>query len=174
MIIPDHILASGWRCNSEDEMKFQNFNNSAVGAGIYVVSQWPASGFRFAFGYPVEGWDVVCEARQGGIIAEGKKVNGFLKLTAPSLRRRYWFARCGVARRQTGCALQLRRGMAESGVRLPCLVSKGADMDSRGAVPKAGCHKNPRPNGRYFKGCCKLAVVQTRRLKIRNILSRKM
>jgi len=141
-------------------MKFQHFNNSAVGAGTYVVSQWPASGFRFAYGYPVEGWDVVCETRQGGISAEGNRVNGFLKMTASLWRRRYRFVRCGVVERQTGCALQLRRGMAESGARLPCLVSKGADMDSRGAVPKAGCHKNPRPGGRYFHRCCQLAAVQ--------------
>ena len=145
---------------AEDEkpMKLVDSNNSADGAGSGCFSLWPAPGFLFGYGYPVERWDVVSEVRHGGTPVEGKKVNGFLKRSASFRRRRYRFVRCGVAERQMGYALQLRRGATEFGVRLPGSVSKAAVLDNPDAVSKAGCHKNPRPNGRYSQRCCRFAA----------------
>ena len=122
-------------------MLHHNSTISAVGAGSERGTQWPAPGFLFGCGYPVERWDVASELRQGGRPVLGKRVNGFLQWTASFRRRRYRFARCGAVERQTGYATQLRRCATESGVRLPACVSKGMALDSPGAVPQEAATK---------------------------------
>ncbi len=134
----------------ENPMKLLTSKNSAVGAGSDRCSQWPASGYRFGGGYPFDVRDVGVETRHGGIEVLGNKVNGFLKSTAPaSVAEGPHAGGAGVG--QSGYTTQLCRGVTESGARLPGAVSKGAVLDSPGAVPQAGSHKNPRPDGRYFE-----------------------
>jgi len=143
-------LESTGRCEDENPMKLLTSKNSAVGAGSDSCSQWPASGYRFGGGYPFNVWDVAVETRHGGIEVLGNKVNGFLKSTAPaSVAEGPHAGGAGVG--QSGYTTQLCRGVTESGARLPGAVSKGAVLDSPGAVPQAGSHKNPRPDGRYFE-----------------------
>ena len=125
----------------EMPMLHHNSTISAVGAGSDSSTRWPAPGFLFGCGYPIDGWDVASEVRQGGRPVLGNKVNGFLKWTASFRRRRYRFARCGVVGRQTGYATQLRRCATEPGVRLPAFVSKGMALDSPGAVPEEAATK---------------------------------
>ncbi len=122
-------------------MLHHNSTISAVGAGSECCTRWPAPGFLFGCGYPVDGWDVASGLRQGGRPVLGKKVNGFLKWTASSRRRRYRFARYGVVERQTGYATHLRRCATESGAWLPTSVSKGQKLDSPGAVPQEAATK---------------------------------
>ena len=161
-------LESAGRCEDENPMNISTSNNSAVGAGSGSCAQWPASGYRFDCGYPFDVRDVAFETRHGGIEVLGNKVNGFLKSTAPaSVAEGPHAGGAGVG--QSGYTTQLCRGVAESEVRLPGAVSKGAGLDSPGAVSEAGSHKNPRPDGRYLQcgyrrvAACRRSILKRHR-----------